>query len=62
MAKGSVCSMRQQPEARQAVHDDRLIAIGQLEQLEDHAGDADGVQVGVLRVFHVGVFLRDRRR
>ena len=49
----------QQPEPRQPVDDDRLVAVGELEELQDHAGDADGVQVGVLRVFDVAVFLRD---
>ena len=37
------------------MNDDRLIAIGQFEELENHAGDSDGVKVGVVRVFGVGV-------
>ena len=39
--------------------DDGLIAVGELEELEDHAGDADGVEIGVLGVFDFGVFLGD---
>ena len=44
-ANGSVCVDSSQPEPRQAVNDDRLVAVGQLEQLEDRARHADRIQI-----------------
>ena len=41
------------------MHDDRLIAIGQLKELEDHARHAHGVELGKPGIFDIGVFLRD---
>ena len=47
-----------EPEAGQAVDDDRLVAVRQLEELEDGAGHADRVKVAVRRVFDFGIALR----
>jgi hypothetical protein len=50
---------RFQPKAHQPMHDDRLIAVRQFEQLEDHAGDANVMQVVETRILHVRIPLRN---
>lgn len=48
-----------QAESNQPMHDDRLVAIRQLEELEDHARGADGKQIADAGIFHFRVFLGD---
>ena len=51
----------EQTESGEAMDDDGLIAVGELEELENGGGDADGVEVGIGGLFGVTVFLGRRR-
>ena len=54
-----VASDRLDAETSQPVHDDRLVAVRQLEEFKNHACHADLVEVVEPRILHVRIALRD---